>query len=308
MGDWKMLISDPGGTPKLYNLRSDLDENSDLAASQPAILATLQERFLAWEARTLFPLYGVSGTTIDAGLEYWAISGGMRMSTPSTTTQWLSAYQRTALPLDTNFTRSFLIRATEPGPHAAGAGLWHGLGDSTNRADFIRAGVDFGSSSLVLAVGKTGQSASAPLHSIPTAGFATAVLDYNATTRLLTLTLGTTSVSLALPNNYSTLNQTAMGVSSMEGELTMLRSIASADMANAASTIIDVSTNPLVIDLEFATEPPFPPRLERSAGLSAFTHDPSAFIESLGGGLYRASAPASPGTSSEFFRFQIDQP
>ena len=307
MGDWKMLITDPGGAPRLYNLRTDVGENTNLAASQPGILNELRRQFDSWEGRMVPPIYGTAETEIDASLEYHAIGGGFRLRKASAGPAWISSPLRSPLPLAADFSFSFLVRASEGGPHPSAAALWNAFGDSATRGQFIRAGIDFGNSSLVLAEGKTGQTASAVLPSLPSSGFATATLAYQASTRLLTLQLDGTSVSLTLPPAYASLTHTAMGASAMEGEITTLRNLVAGSSPTAGTSVIENGGSPLRIRFDFGTEPPFDPQLERATGLGAFNVDPDALIESLGGGRYRATVPSS-GQAREFFRLRADRP
>jgi arylsulfatase A-like enzyme len=301
MGDWKLLIADPGGTPKLYNLRNDIGENNDRAAAQPAILNHLLSRFRAWEARTLPPLYGTADTLIDSGLEYWPISGGLRLSSPSATPLWISSTRRDALSTAADFDLAFSIRASEPAPYPSGAALWSGLGDSTNRSHFIRAGVDFAAGRLVLTEGKTGNTASAPLATLPTSP-ARAILRHRAATGTLSLELGGQSVTLALNGTYGSLGIHAMGSAAIEGEVSTLRTIGTGDPGTGSVTSSNFGSSPLRLRLTCASEPPSAPVLERSPFLHSFAPDPDALVESLGGGIYQYSTPSSS-LPREFFRF-----
>lgn len=305
MGDWKMLI--PGtGAPVLYNLRSDIDENSNQAAAQPAILSELLARFNAWEARTLPPLYGTADTIEDTGLERQPIAGGLRLKSTTSSPVWISSSLRNSLSLAADFDFAFMIRATEDGSYPANAKLLHGLGDSSTRAELIRFGIDFGNNSLMISNGKAGTSASAPLPS-PPASFANATLRYRAATGSLTLSLGGTSVSLVLTGSYGNLTTHAMGVAAMEGEITIIRPVSPGTDGTEATSSVDPGGDPLYLSLDFASEPPFEPRLERSPDLNAFAADPAALLESLGGGRYRSTVPAS-GLPREFFRYRLNQP
>ncbi len=307
MGNWKMLITDPGGAPRLYQLRNDIGENTNLAASQPAVLADLMARFQSWESRVIPPLYGNADTLVDTGLEYHALTSGLRLTKSGAAPAWISAPLRSALPLDRDFSFSFLLRATEPGPHPASAGLWAGLGDSSARASFIRAGIDFQNGNLVLAEGKSGLSSSAPLPAPPVSGFATARLDFQASTRLLSLLLDGVRVSISLPASYVSLTHSAMGVAAMEGEITPLRPLVPGVDPGQATSAIESLSAPLSIRLDLGMEAPFVPRLERADDLADFTEDPTALVEALGGGQYRVSI-ASPASDKEFFRFRTDVP
>jgi arylsulfatase A-like enzyme len=304
MGHWKMLIDDPNGAPRLYDIRNNPAENNDLAASRPEILAQLVDRFNTWEARTLPPLYGSADTVLDTGLERHAIAGGLRMNNSSTTPLWQSSSLRNPVNLTVDFNFAFSIRASEHGPYPASAGIWHGLGDSTNRANLIRIGIDFGTSSLIIHEGKTGNSASTPLPELPTE-FASATLSYQATTNTLALKLSSTSTSLVLNGSYGDLDVAAMGCATMEGEITTLRPIAAGAIGNEVSTQMNLGPSNIVFDLTYPTEPPFGQILERAPDLDAFHPEDDTLIESFGGGRYRATAPSS-GLPHEFFRFLLD--
>jgi len=305
MGDWKMLKSGSSAAT-LYNLRSNIAESVNLASSQPAILAGLMSRFQAWETRTLPPFYGTADTVLDPAIERQAITGGLRLKTASTSPLWQSSSLRDPLSLAADFDFSFMLRATENGPYPANAGLWQGLGDSATRSALLRCGIDFGTGRLAIVNGKAGTSASTPLPALPTE-FALATLRYRASSGSLTLALGSTSVSLPLAGGYGALTTHAMGCSAMEGEITTLRAVAAGADGTEATTSIQATGNPLMIGLDFRTEPPFDPRLERSPDLGGFTADDQALLESLGGGRYRSKS-ASSVQSREFFRFRLNQP
>ncbi len=258
--------------PTLYNLRTNIAENVNQANAQPAILAGLMSRFQAWEARTLPPFYGTADTVLDPALERQAISGGLRLKTASASPLWQSSSLRDPLSLAADFDFSFMLRATENGPYPPNAGLWQGLGDSTTRSALLRFGIDFGTGQLAIVNGKAGTSSSAPLPALPTE-FAHATLRYRATPGTLSLTLGSTSVSLALGGGYTAFTTHAMGCSAMEGEITTLRAVAAGADGTEATSSIQAIGDPFVIHLDFRTEPPFEPRLERSPDLGGFTAD-----------------------------------
>lgn len=307
IGDWKMLMTDPGGAPRLYNLRTDIGEATDRAAAQPAILNELRERFSAWEARILPPFYGGSDTALDPGLARWAIAGGLHLKTKSASPLWQSASLRTPFSTAADFDATFMLRPSETGPYPANAGLWHGLGDSTNHDHLIRFGVDYANGTLAIREGKTGARAAVPLAAELSTTFAHATLRYRAATGTVTLSIGDTSVSRVLGASYGNLNRHAMGASNIEGEVTTLRPIATGATGTETSTLIDLSAERLLIAADFGSEPHFEPRLERSPGLLSFSGDPETLTESLGGGIYRSTAPSS-GLPSEFFRYRLDQP
>lgn len=290
IGDWKMLMSDPAGPPRLYNLRSDIGEANNLAETHPAILGNLLDRFKAWEARTLPPFYGSTDTTLDPGLARWAIAGGVHLKTRSAVPLWQSASLRKPFSTSEDFDADFMLRPCETGPYPGAAGLWHGLGDSANHGHLIRFGIDYGAGTLAIREGKTGASASVPLATLPT-GFAHATLRHRAATGTLTLTVGDASVSLVLTGSYGNLIRHAMGGSNIEGEITTLRPIAAGATGTETSSLIDISTGQRVIDTDFSSEPPFEPRLERSPALSSFGGDRAALTESFGGGIYRLDQP-----------------
>ena len=301
MGDWKMLIADPGGAPQLYNLRANIGETTNLAASQPAILNTLLQRFRAWEALALPPLYGTTDAVMDSGLEYRAITGGLRLKNNSSTRRWVSGNRREALSSSADFDLAFQVRACEAGPYPANASLWIGLGDSSNSAQFIRAGIDFATGSLALAEGKTGNSASTSLDSLPIVP-TRAILRHRASNRTLTLELGDRSVSLVLNGSYGSLGVQALGASAIEGEVTLPRAIDRNVDEPGVVRAFDFTSSPFKLRLVSPTELPSEPRLQRSAFPHSFESDPLAVIESLGGGIYEASTP-SAGLPREFFRF-----
>ena len=307
MGDWKMLINDPNGTPALYNIRDNANENNDQSNTQPEILSKLLKRFHTWEAKTLPPLYGNADTELDSDLARWPISGGLRLNTTSPSPKWQSASLRNPISTTNDFSFTFAIRSTESGPFNPSAGIWHGLGDSPTRSSFIRAGIDFGTGTLVIHEGKTNNSASTPLPQLPTTEFASATLSFKSSTNTLTLRIGETSTSIVLNGSYGNLGISAMGCSAMEGEITTLRSIEPGAKGNEVSTIMNFGDSDIVFLLDYPTEPAFPQKLERSTDLIDFDSDPAALIESFGGGQYRARTSSS-NAEREFFRFRLDQP
>jgi hypothetical protein len=52
VGDWKLVTIPQLGGPMLFNLRDDIGEQNNLAASQPAKLKELQSAFAEWEKGT----------------------------------------------------------------------------------------------------------------------------------------------------------------------------------------------------------------------------------------------------------------
>ena len=138
--------------------------------------------------------------------------------------------------------------------------------------------------------------------------FTDAALDYAAATKTLTFSFGGVRVSLGLTGSYGALSHYAVGTAAMGGEITTLVPGSGPSVAESATTQTRFQLGSIGMDLSFAGMPPFDPIALRSADLTGFYPDPSVLIENLGGGLYRASAPATPSAASEFFRFQLDQP
>ena len=305
-GDWKLWINDPGGAPQLYNLRSDIDENNNRSAEQPALADELLERYLAWEAGTLPPAYGTADTLLDSGRERHPFTGGLRLKTPSVTPLWQSASRRNPLSLNSGFSLGFLLRASEVGPFGPSSGLWHALADSTNRSEFIRFGIDYQNSSLVIHEGKTGASSSAAITLSPRA-FVGLVVSYEAASHTISLKSGDVSTSLVLGGSYGALGVTAMGASAMEGEITTLRPVMAGSGEGTSRLQLDVGDETMVLSARLGSSPPFAPRLERSLGLVEFNPDANALTESLGGGLFRVSSSAS-GEAAEFYRLNLSQP
>jgi hypothetical protein len=117
----------------------------------------------------------------------------------------------------------------------------------------------------------------------------------------MTVTVGNASVSRVLAGSYGSLIRQATGASNIEGESTTLHPIPPGASGAGASTVIQRFPGQVILDADFGTEPPFAPRLQRSPGLTGFTADPETLTESLGGGIYRSTAPAS-GLPTEFYR------
>jgi hypothetical protein len=156
--------------------------------------------------------------------------------------------------------------------------------------------------------GKSGASASAPF-SPPTTGFHEAALDFVANTDTLSFTYNGATVALALTGNYGALSHFAVGAAAMEGEITTLVPTDGRSLGqSAAATATKLGQGPLGITLTFPGMPPLDPVAQRSLDLTGFLPDPSIFVENLGGGLYRAAIPTTPGATSEFFRFEINEP
>jgi arylsulfatase A-like enzyme len=71
-GDWKLVKYDlaaEGGTgtsaAKLYNLKDDIGEATDLAAKHPDRVKELQAAWDAWNAANVPPLWGAKGKNKD---------------------------------------------------------------------------------------------------------------------------------------------------------------------------------------------------------------------------------------------------
>ena len=306
MGDWKMLVTGSPQTTTLYNIAANPAENTNLASAQPAILAELKRRYSAWESRTIAPFFGATSTVLDSGLERQAISGGYRLKKSTASLTWLSSSFRTPQAINADFHYRFLARSTEPSLSNS-AQLAYGLGDSEARADFIKAILDFGQGQLRLQDGKSGASASVAMPAL-TVDFMDGSLDFSAATKTLTFSIGGVSVSLALTGSYGPLSHFAVGAAAMEGEITTLVPGDGRSLAESASTQARIKPDGFGMDVSFAGMPPFDPVALRSADLTGFYPDTSVLIENLGGGLYRATAPATPGTNHGFFRFQLNQP
>lgn len=56
VGDWK-LVSDRGAPPQLFNLRDDIGEKQDLAASKAEVVARLKSAFDDWNQHNIAPLF-----------------------------------------------------------------------------------------------------------------------------------------------------------------------------------------------------------------------------------------------------------
>jgi arylsulfatase A-like enzyme len=305
MGKWKLWMLNGDTTPSLFNLETDIRETTNLANAEPEITAALFKRFLAWEARTLPPAYGTTDTQLDPGLERYPFAGGLRLKTNSTSPLWQSASLRFPQAMAENFFLGFLMKPSEAGPYSAGAGLWHGLGDSVNRAAFIRFGIDFENGSIEIHEGQTGATASAPVVTSP-GDFSSMTVSYQASDKTLTLTLGATSVSLPLTGAYTALTTSAMGASAMEGEITTLRPVSPDSSPETSSLDVRPALGSLVLTSRFDADPPFNPVLQRSTDLLGFTTDPAAITDSLGGGVYRLSTWINSENKSEFFRINTE--
>jgi arylsulfatase A-like enzyme len=272
VGDWKLLFDDNTATARLYNIAENPAEKTDLADSQPAMVAALRRRFEAWESGTLAPFYGgAEGSlpVLDPGLELNATAGAYRLKQESGTLAWLSQPLRTPLSLHEDFHFRFLAHPGET-TLSSSARLAHALGDSEARAGWIRAIIDYGGGQIHLEDGKSGQTASAAMSPLADA-LSEATLDYKADGRILRFLHGGSAVSLELSAGHGRVTHSAVGAAAMEGELT-----------------------PLV-----PTDGRAP-----TAGRS----DPSVLIENLGGGRYRSTAASEPAKATEFFQSGIGNP
>ena len=306
MGDWKILADNTTGVFQLYNLVADIDENADVSGANPAVFAELKERFAAWNSANIEPFYGSSDVSVDATLERSGIRSGYRICNRTASPASLTASLRKPISMSTNFSLGFYLRAVETN-HAGGEQLWFALGDTTNRASLIRAGVDFGSRQLRLIEGKTGGSASVPLETLPN-GFVAGTLQFAPTGRQLTFALGGTNVSLTLGGSYGVLDTYGCGAAAMEGEV--MQPFQPALPAAAVQTFnVQPSAGRFCFDARFAGDSVFGPKLERAPTANGpYQMDEQGLIESLGGGLYRITTPMTPGITNEFFRVTFNQP
>ena len=64
-GDWKLIEFFDEGTAELYNLKSDLSEKNNLAASDPERLKAMQAKLAAWRRETgaYMPVVGETPVT-----------------------------------------------------------------------------------------------------------------------------------------------------------------------------------------------------------------------------------------------------
>lgn len=305
-GKWKLFNSDGGFNPVLYDLETDIGETTNVAAANPEIFEELKERFLAWDMRTIVPLYGGGGVQLDAGLERTAIPGGYRLRTAASAPVFLSGPLREEQAMTEDWEYSFFLRATEANQVAA-AKLVYGLGDSALRGDLIQAVVDFGTSQITLLEGKTGAMQSQSIAALPQE-FELSSFMFESASNTLTFALGADSVSLTLTGNYQGgLSHFAVGAAAMEGELTSLRQGA-ADYSGSSLEFDVLSTDLSGLTLEVGPEGPFNPVVERATNLGEFVRDESALVESFGGGLYRLSFEPEAGEEREFFRMRFNQP
>ncbi|MDQ8190634.1 sulfatase-like hydrolase/transferase [Roseibacillus persicicus] len=307
MGDWKFFNNDPGFNPVLYHLRNDIGETSNVAANHPEIFEEMKERFLAWEARLPVPLYGGGGAELDEGLMRTGITGGYRLRSFSETAKYLSGPFRLEQSMASDWSYDFLFRATEQS-HAPNAKLAYGLGSSSNRADLIRAVIDYGSGEIRLEEGLSGASAA-----VAWAGqsreFQKASLRFDSESGNLIFKVNGATVELPLTGSYGAgLSHFAVGAAAMEGELTTLRpgevdySGASLEMEESASDVLG-----LTLDMS-SGDGPFQPAAERSIALEDFQSDQGVLVESLGGGRYQITALLDPLKEREFFRLRFDEP
>lgn len=305
MGDWKLHIDDVSGVKRLYNLVTDIGETIDLSGTHPEIMAQLLARFYAWEARTLPPLYREGAMQLDNGLIRYPISGGVRLKNRATETRWTSGDLRNPVTTHADFHFNAFLRATETA-HSSGAQLWYGLGDASTRAALIRYGIDYEAGLLQIVEGKTGSAASISITLIPNA-FVEIRADYNASTRVLTVTVGADTVSLELTGNYGPIDTFAMGAAAMEGELTVPIALAQACvLGNAARTDVSIdAAAQLQLRLQLPADTPTNPVLQHAPDLHSFEDDPDGLTESMGGGLYRSVRPPKEDSDSTFLRYRF---
>jgi|GEM_PF-286916 len=306
MGNWKILADNSSGVFKLYNLRTDIGENTDVSGANPAVFAELKTRFAAWNSGNIETFYGGNDMIVDAALERSGITSGYRIKNRGTTPAYLTASLRRPFSTATNFSLGFYLRPTETN-HASGEQLWFVLGDSTTRGNLIRVGVDFGTSQLHLIEGKTSGSAFVPLAVLPT-DFTAGTLDYNAGTKRLTFALGGTNVSLLLGGSYASLGTFGCGAAAMEGEI-MQPFQPAYPTAEVQTFNLRPVNGQFVFTARFTGDSVFGPKLERATSVNGPFHtDDQGLIESLGGGLFRFTTPMTPGAAAEFFRVTFNWP
>lgn len=304
-GKWKLFNSDPGFNPVLYDLESDIGETTNVAGANPDVFEELKERFLAWDARTTVPLYGSGGVELDAGLERTAIPGGYRLRTNSSSPVFLSGPFRETQSMTVDWDFNFFLRATEEN-NAGHAKLVYAIGDSSSRSNLIQAVVDFGNNEVSLMEGKTGGSQSLPLIALPE-DFSLGSFSFDASTSVLSFTLGEQTLSLSLTGSYASgLSHFAVGASAMEGELTSLRP-GEVGFSGSMLDFFSQSTGLLGLSLDMSAEGPFSPTPERATNLEDFNQDDSVLVESLGGGRYRLSIEPDLNEEREFFRMRFNQ-
>jgi hypothetical protein len=306
MGRWKIRGDNGAGSFSLYDLETDVHEDSNVAGAHPAEFNELLERFQAWNASNIEPLYGGSDLAVDSNLERNGITSGYRVRNRTATAGYLSASLRNAVPTASDFSLGFYLRPTETN-HAAGAELWFALGDTAARGDFIRAGVDFENGLLKLVEGKSGGSAAAGLPALPRDWHA-GTLTFDAATRALTFALGGTNVSVVLPGTYGNLDVYGCGATAMEGEVTQ-PFFPATPAERAQSSNILLTPAALTFDTRFTGGTVLGPTLERAILASGpYELDRDALLENLGGGLYRITTPTNPGADAEFIRVGLNRP
>ena len=64
VGDWKLLEFFEDGHLELYNLRDDIGENSNLAATLPERAQELQARLAAWRKEVSAPMPAARGKQV----------------------------------------------------------------------------------------------------------------------------------------------------------------------------------------------------------------------------------------------------
>jgi arylsulfatase A-like enzyme len=306
MGDWKIRKDNGPGSFRLYDLASDIHEDTDVSGANPAIFNELNQRFNAWDARNIEPLYGGSDMIVDSNLERFGVTSGYRVQNRSGSDAFLSASLREGFATGSDFALGFYLRPAETN-HGSGERLWFVLGDDTTRANFIRAGVDFENGLLRLEEGRTGGTASAPLPGLPedwTAG----VLTFDSGTGKLGLSLGGTNISVVLPGSYGTLDVYGCGAAQMEGEVTR-PFVLDVPPEPVNSTNLRVNASSFAFNARYTGDAVFGPTLARALLASGpYALDDEALVENLGGGLYRVTTRTQSGQQTEFFRVGFNQP
>lgn len=303
MGDWKLRIDDSvSQTPKLFNISTNIGEGSDVSSSNTAMVSSLMNRLRAWESRTITTFDGSGKLVVGSDLQAYPILGGYRLNNEISTVRYASGTIREVITTSADWGYSFYVRSTEL-TDGAGAKLVYALSDSAIRANFIQLEIDFENNEISIQEGKTGCSASSSIVSLPQGTFGQAKVSYQSSTSTLTFSMGDSQVSLALTGSYSALGYFGVGAAAMEGEMTTLRASSLLKQSVELSGTDDVS-----IQIEFTHDTPFAIVAERSTDLNTFQKDEDILIESLGGGLYRATGKQTPASQREFFRMMLNQP
>lgn len=303
-GDWKMLINDSTGARELYNLATNVSETNNLAAGNPTLVEDLTQEIYDWETRLLTPFYNSDDIEFDAGLERRAATNGYRILNRTNNQLWLDSNFREAIDLSQDFKLAVSLRSTEV-DHTGSDQLWIGLGDSRMNADFLQVGLNFDSLTFTLTEGKTNTTEVAviPPADLPVDSFREILLTYQSSTRLLTASLGSTSISLNLTGTYAGNELPFFGyaAASMEGEFTPPNLRADLNALFLDSSRMD-QTGRIVLETSVSGSAFSSIIPERSVDLGAFTTDPNALVEYLGGNRYRTTFNPDSNQSAEFFR------